>query len=448
MLSKLKFLKFFRVSAPAEKPYSAPDAKKRFSLIRWEVFAAATIGYGIYYVCRLSMAVIRKPIVDSGLFSEKEIGVIGSCMLFAYAIGKLANGFLADRCNSKRFLMTGLFVSAIINLILGFNSNFYVFAILWGVNGWVQSMGAPASVVSLSRWYDDRLRGSFYGFWSSSHNIGEAVSMLVIAAIATGYGWRFGMASAGAVGLITVLLVWLLMRDTPQSQGFLFDEGLTQNNKEKKSPDFNAAQITALKNPAIWIVALSSAFMYVSRYGINGWGIYYLEAEKGYSLTISGSIVGVSAVCGVFGTVLSGVFSDLFFKGSRNIPVLIFGLMNTISLTVFLFVPDCGIWLDYTAMVFFGLAIGALICYLGGLMAVDFAPRNAAGAALGMIGIFSYVGAGIQDILSGALIENYKTVVDGVTHYNFTYVKFFWVGAALISTLLASCAWRAKRHQG
>lgn len=444
MLSKI--INFFKVSAPASKPYGGSDADRKFRLIRWEVFIAATFGYGIYYVCRLSMGVIRKPIVDSGLFTAEEVGAIGSYMLFAYAFGKLANGFLADRCNAKRFLMTGLLVSAAVNLILGFSENFYVFAILWGINGWVQSMGSPASVVSLSRWYDDKSRGSFYGFWSSSHNIGEAVSMFVVAAIATTYGWRFGMIGAGSVGMLTFFMVWALMRDTPQSKGFLLSEASGSSQKEIKSPDFNAAQIAALKNPAIWTIALSSAFMYVSRYGINGWGIYYLEAEKGYSLTLSGSIIGVSAACGVFGTILSGLFSDLFFKGSRNVPVLIFGLMNTISLAVFLFVPGCGVWLDYLAMVFFGLAIGALICYLGGLMAVDFAPRNAAGAALGMIGIFSYVGAGIQDRVSGILIGNNQTLVDGVVHYDFTYVKFFWVGAAFLSTLLAACAWKAKRH--
>lgn len=38
-------------------------------------------------------------------------------------------------------------------------------------------------------------------------------------------------------------------------------------------------------------------------------------------------------------------------------------------------------------------------------MAVDVAPKNAAGAALGIVGIASYLGAGIQDIVSGYLIK-------------------------------------------
>ena len=64
--------------------------------------------YGIYYVCRLSMNIVRKPIVEEGVFSETELGIIGSCLFFVYAVGKLTNGFLADRSNVRRFMSTDL----------------------------------------------------------------------------------------------------------------------------------------------------------------------------------------------------------------------------------------------------------------------------------------------------------------------------------------------------
>ena len=34
-------------------------------------------------------------------------------------------------------------------------------------------------------------------------------------------------------------------------------------------------QKEVLKNPAVWMLALSSAFMYISRYAVNSWGIFY-----------------------------------------------------------------------------------------------------------------------------------------------------------------------------
>ena len=85
-------------------------------------------------------------------------------------------------------------------------------------------------------------------------------------------------------------------------------------------------------------------------------------------------IISISSVFGIVGTMFSGVISDRFFGGRRNIPALIFGLMNVFALCLFLLVPGVHFWMDALAMILFGLGIGVLICFLGGLMAVDIAP--------------------------------------------------------------------------
>lgn len=128
-------------------------------------------------------------------------------------------------------------------------------------------------------------------------------------------------------------------------------------------------------------------------------------------------------------------------------PALLFGLLNVSALCLFLLVPGVHLWLDVLAMIMFGLGIGVLLCFLGGLMAVDIAPRNASGAALGVVGIASYIGAGLQDVMSGLLIEGNKTVVDGVEVYDFTYINWFWIGAAVFSVLLALLVWKTKRTE-
>ena len=440
-------LNFYRISAPAIGGKTDSERSSRFKRIRWATFLSATTGYGIYYVCRLSMNVVRKPIVEEGIFTETQLGIIGSCLLFVYALGKLTNGFLADRSNVRRFMSTGLLCSALINLCLGFTSSFYAFAILWGLNGWFQSMGAASGVVSLTRWYSSKERGTFYGFWSASHNLGEALTFISIALLVSQMGWRYGMIGAGCIGIAGFIMMLAFMRDTPQSQGFLLNKDTHSNAKPSsatQTEDFNRAQKAVLKNPAIWILALSSAFMYISRYAVNSWGVFYLETQKGYSTLDASFIISISSVCGIIGTVFSGIISDKLCKGSRNMPALIFGLMNVTALCLFLLIPGTHFWIDAVAMVLFGLGIGVLICFLGGLMAVDIAPRNASGAALGVVGVASYIGAGLQDVMSGILIEGHKTVSNGVTTYDFTYINWFWIGAALLSVLLALLVWNAK----
>lgn len=426
-----------------------PEDRRRLKRLQWSTFLAATLGYGIYYVCRLSLNVVKKPIVDGGVFSETELGIIGAVLFFTYAVGKFTNGFLADRSNINRFMSTGLLVTALVNLCLGFVHSFILFAVLWGISGWFQSMGAASCVVGLSRWFTDKERGSFYGFWSASHNIGEAMTFIIVASIVSALGWRYGFLGAGLVGLIGALIVWRFFHDTPQSKGLpaVNAPAAKKAVDSVETDEFNRAQKSVLRNPAIWILAFSSAFMYISRYAVNSWGVFYLQAEKGYSTLDASFIISISSVCGIVGTMFSGVISDRFFCGRRNIPALIFGLMNVFSLCLFLLVPGVHFWLDALSMILFGLGIGVLICFLGGLMAVDIAPRNASGAALGVVGIASYIGAGLQDVMSGVLIEGNKRFVNGVEVYDFTYINWFWIGAALLSVLLALLVWNASSKE-
>lgn len=440
-------LNFYKVSKARPCSFASPEEqRKRMTYYKWSTFLSATLGYGMYYVCRLSLNVVKKPIVEEGVFSETELGIIGSVLFFTYAIGKFTNGFLADRSNINRFMSTGLLVTALVNLCLGFVNSFILFAVLWGISGWFQSMGAASCVVGLSRWFDDKERGSFYGFWSASHNIGEALTFIIVASVVSAWGWRYGFWGAGIVGIVGALVIWQFFHDNPQGKGL----PPVNRPKEKKvmteteTADYNKAQKQVLLMPAIWILALSSAFMYISRYAVNSWGVFYLEAQKGYGTLDASFIISINSVCGIVGTVLSGFVSDKLFGGKRNTPALIFGLLNVAALCLFLLVPGTHLWVDALAMVLFGLSIGVLLCFLGGLMAVDIAPRNASGAALGVVGIASYVGAGVQDVMSGVLIEGHKSVVNGVEVYDFTAINWFWIGAAVLSVLCALMVWNAK----
>ncbi len=419
------------------------DKTKNYNSQKWGVFIAATLGYGLYYVCRLSLNVVKKPIVDAGYLSETDLGIIGSALFFSYAAGKFINGFLADRVNVRNFMAGGLLVATIVNALLGFAVPFWAFVALWALNGWFQSVGGPCSVISLNRWFPEKQRGTVYGFWSASHNIGEAATYILTAFVVTNLGWRYGFWSAACLGALGVVVIFLFLKPRPNNATI---NSLNENSADEKA-SVGKKQLEVLKNPLIWLLALSSAFMYICRYAINSWGVYYLEAEKGYTILEASSLISISAVCGVVGTIFSGLISDKFFGGKRYTPACIFSLMNAIALLLLLFAPHSFI-LDVTCMILFGVSIGVLICFLGGLMATDLAPKEATGAALGTIGIASYIGAGIQDILSGYLIESQKTVVNGVNIYDFSLIRIFWIMAAGVSLLLLTIIWFKTKNKG
>ena len=169
-----------------------PDVDRRYARARMRQVGAMLFVYAIFYVCRLAFSASKKGMIEQGAYTPAEIGYIGSAMLFAYAIGKIVNGFVADRVNVKKYIMFGLFVSALANLLVGFHLPALMLAVVWFVNGFAQASGAPCCVVALSRWWPKARRGTYYGIWSCSNNLGEVLAYVVSAGIVVWVGKAYG----------------------------------------------------------------------------------------------------------------------------------------------------------------------------------------------------------------------------------------------------------------
>ncbi len=417
---------------------------------RFRIMLAITIGYGLVYTCRLALSMVKKPLIDNGIFSPVELGLIGSALFYTYAFGKLTNGFLADHMNLKVFFAFGVLVSALLNIGMGFSTVLWASVLLWGLNGWFQGFGAPTGAVALANWFSNRERGRMYGIWSTAHAIGEGLTFVGVAGLVTLWGWRAGFWGPGVMCIIVAAGLYLLMQDRPPTLGLpriadwkndyvSSDEG----RKDKQESTWDA-QRTILKIPAIWVLALASASIYVTRYAINSWGVLYLQEAKGYTLMQAGGAISVNTVAGILGAVAFGFTSDKLFNARRPPTNVIFAAMEIIGLLMVFFGPPGKPLFMTVAFFIYGFGLTGLVTSLGGLFALDIAPKRAAGAAMGFIGVFSYIGAALQDQISGHLIERGVTLVDGVRHYDFTNVIWFWVGSSLLSLVLATSLWRVR----
>ena len=448
---------FYRISKPSADKVEPDKVDQTYISLRRRTFWGATIAYSLYYVCRMSLSVVKQPLIDEGVLTAGELGLIGSALLLVYAVGKFMNGFIADYCNVRRFMATGLLISTLVNLLMGVFGLlqgpaglpsvliFVSFAVLWGVNGWAQSMGSPPGVISLSRWFPQSKRGTYYSMFSSSPYIGEFLSFIITGFVVGALGWEYGFLVASMAGLVGFLIILLLVSDTPESKGLPPVQTLSgeQVTKQDKMPT-KELQKMIVRHPGIWVIALSSAFIYITKYAIAGWGVLFLQKARGFSLEDATQVIAFSAAFGVLGTVLAGWLSDKVFRSDRVKPALLSGVLSLASLGLFLFVGG-GFVLNIFYVSLFSLSVGVLYCIVAGLMAVDIVPRKATGAALGVVGISSYVAAGLQDITSGYLIQGFMTEVEGADVYDFGPVSWFWMTAALISFVLPVLNWKKMK---
>lgn len=440
-------LSYFTPGREVAPRTDAGEVDSLYRRYRFQVMLAITLGYGVSYTGRLAMGVVKQPLIDSGVFTAAELGTIGSALFYTYAFGKLFSGVLADHLHVGRVMAAAFIGSALMNLAMGASTGVVAASVIWGLNGLFQSFGAPACVVALTAWFSNRERGQMYGVWSTAHSIGEGLTYVLIGGVVAAWGWRAGFFAPTLILLAAAAGVLLWVRGAPRTLGlpavadWRDDHATAAKAKADASLTVLASQVNVLKRPSVWILAGSSALAYVSRYAVSSWGVLYLQEARGYSLPEAGGLLGISTIAGIGGSVVYGYLSDKVFGARRPPANLLFGLAEIAGLLLIFYGP-ANVWVLGAGMVLFGLGMTGLVTALGGLFATDICSKKAAGAVMGMIGVFSYLGAAIQEQVSGALIQHGTTMAGTDRHYDFGPAILFWIGASVVSLLLASTLWR------
>lgn len=461
-----KFLEYFHTRPDAPRLSDNPaEIRRIYEWKRWSVFTSAMLGYAMFYSCRLNFSVAKKEMLECNLLTTSQMGTLGMVMMVVYSVGKLTNGFLADHCHVGRFMSMALLLSAAMNVFLGLtgfvnlaalaegaelgkwlaaNAFFIVFLIGWSINGWMQSVGSAPSIVALSQWFSKSERGVLYGIWGTSHPFGTCITLFFTTFLVVHFGWQWAFVGPGFACVIAAVAMFFMLADRPQTYGL---PPVTEYKNEPPEPVSQQKASTAelqwevIKNPGVWILALASGFLYIGRYGIESWGPLYLEAGKFYSKVDMAKIFSASPFAHVFGCATAGIVSDRLFHSNRNIPAFILGVVEVASLLALYWIPP-GYWLlDAIALAFFGFAMGGLLTYLGGLMPIELVSRRAAGAAIGIVGVVSYVFAGLQEKISGNLLDLSKITFNDKTTYSFHLVFTVYIVALSLSFVLASSLW-------
>lgn len=447
-----KILSWFLTGEPPKEKITDPETqRKMFAKARLQGVTAMIIGYGMYYVVRMTLGVVKKPMIDEAGFTAQQLGMIGAGMLIAIAFGKCFNGFIADRCNVKKIVPIGLLGAAVVNIVLGFTPYFYAFLLLWFINGWFQSMGSAPCIVSLTQWFPKREVATQYGVFSIAHYIGEGATFILTAMLVVHFGWQSAFLIPGLICLFLAFIMYKFMYDRPQAYGLPSANefaGEVEEIVKDKNKSTKEAQLEVIKNPYIWLIAFSATFLGIARYSMNSWGVLFLQEYKAYSLVAAGGVMSVTPIMGGIGSFLSGFISDKIFKSNHSLTTIFFGLVMLAGITGVCFVPPGNPMLDTLAVATFGFGLGVILCFIGGMLAVDLCSQKAAGAAMGTVGLLSYGGAAAQDFINGFMMHAARTVVNGKVVYNFDNIMIFWIGSvAMMVLLIIPTLWAKKKKK-
>lgn len=396
------------------------------------------IGYAAFYFCRRNIPLALPAMAAEFGRSKAQLGLIESAGQFAYGVGKFANGVLADRTSPRYFMALGLLLTALTNVAFGLNSSLFALVLIWGLNGWFQSMGFPPGARLLSHWFSPSEHGWIWGVYGCSHQVGTAIT-----SIAAGYlvffGWRYTFfAPAAAAALVSVLLYYRL-RDVPSSMGLPPVESYRKDVTDARKLIALEGPLTArdallryvLNDKLMWFVAFGNFFLYVGRYGVSTWLPTFLSEERGMSVAAAGWLSAVFEAGGVLGMLGAGWTSDKLF-GARRGPIMAL-FMFGLSLAMFAF------WrADSVPRYVLALGVCGFLVYgplmLVSVAAVGFAGKKAAATAAGFCGFWGYMGATVSGAGVGRIVDlaGWRT--------GFAVL----IGSCLLSSFFFALTWNVK----
>ena len=303
--------------APHQPRLPQAEIDRRYPRCRWQIFESAFLAYATYYLVRNNFAPVSKEIGAALLYDKVMIGNILAGTAIAYGIGKLVMGYFADRSDARKYIATGMFLTACCNFLFSGTTSYHSQMVLWTLNGFVQGMGYGPCARGLSHWYSVKERGTIFGVWNTAHCIGGGVAGYLAAACAQYWGWRSAFYVPGAIALLCSIYLFWRMRDTPQSEGLPpveeYKHDWPPEEKERHEKELTFREIFLqyiLPNKMLWLLAFANIFVYIARYAMVDWGPTYLKEVKGASLLGGGLSTLVIEFSGAAGMIVMGWFSD------------------------------------------------------------------------------------------------------------------------------------------
>ncbi|MGV3529639.1 MAG: glycerol-3-phosphate transporter [Flavisolibacter sp.] len=413
-MSVVQFLKPARHKEPLPEKQVDPHYRR----LRLQVFIGIFIGYAGYYLVRKNFSMVMPDLIAQG-YTKGQLGIALSAISIAYGISKFIMGTVSDRSNARVFLTLGLVLSAATMITMGLlpvltGSVAIMFIILF-INGWFQGMGWPPCGRVMVHWFSVRERGTKMSIWNVAHNIGGGLmAPLAILGFSVFGIWQAKMIFPSVVAIGVAIIVYLLVRDTPQSCGLppieRYKGSARHDYDETHEKELTTKQILldyVLVNKLIWYIALANAFIYLVRYGVLDWAPTYLKEAKGFSLNETGLAYFLYEWAGIPGTLLCGWLSDKVFKGRRAPATIIYMVLVSIAVVVYWKNPPGNPFIDNVALVAIGFLIYGPVMLIG-VHALDLVPKKAAGTAAGLTGLFGYLGGALfANVAMGFVVDAY-----------------------------------------
>lgn len=390
--------------------------------------------YASYYMCRYNFRFATPGMVAEFGFSKTQISDMLAIWSIAYGTGQLVNGLLCDRIGGKRSMLIGAFGTIAINLYFGFASfagSFATFSLIWLINGWFQSFGAPGMVKINAAWFHRTERGTFAGIFGFMIQMGQVaisrLAPLILAGFVIGTyvvadgSWRWLFRIPPLFTAACAIFMAFAAKQTPDEAGFPGVVEDEHDNSAGVTVSLAESFKTIFTHPLVWFYAAAYACTGAVRSSSDQLAILYFQEQLGMNMktdiprAVTNTLMAMPMVA-VAGSLLSGWVSDKFFKGHRSpvamtlyfIEAAVIAIAAAIILSGVVGPTKQGVIIGCLILVAIAFTANSTHSIVGAAAPMDIGGKKMAGFATGVIDSFQYYGGAISLAITGRVLDATK----------------------------------------
>lgn len=442
------------MNPPAANAPSNHSYPKGFRARRGLNWGALGLMYAAYYMCRYNFRFATPGMKEEFGFTTTQISDLLAIWSLTYGTGQLVNGLITDRIGGKRSMQIGAFGTIVINVLMGvlpllvvggalastaqfvfrvdsIDPAFIAIAVVWLVNGWFQSFGAPGMIKINAAWFQRMERGTFAGIFGFMIQLGQVASSklspIILNGISVGFlviapgAWRWLFIIPPLVTLVMAIFMSFAAKQTPDEAGYpgvIVDEldnsaGVTVTLRESFKAIFT--------HPLVWFYACAYACTGAVRTSSDQLAILYfqdqlhMDMKTNIPATVAWTLA-IMPMAAVAGSLASGWVSDRFCKGYRS-PVAMFlyfleavviGFAAMLLMKGLVGPTPAGILTGCGILIMISLTANSTHSIVGAAAPMDIGGKKMAGFAAGVIDSFQYYGGAISLFLTGRVLDATK----------------------------------------
>ena len=297
------------------------------------------------------------------------LGLVTSSFILGVGLFQVPAGILAAKYSANRVAVFGILLASSCVFLTGLSDSIVQIAVLRFIVGVGMACFFGPSVVLISEYLGKRSEGLGIGLINSAHAIGGILGIFAWVVLAQLTGWRISLVSAGALGLVTglILIISLSQRKSKLKlrdggvvgQGALAPDRVSKSTRAGLGITLSGLSHTIF-NRTLIILGLTLLSFQAGSSIVLTFIVFYLGGYLKVDLTIAGLIGSLNLVIALF---FSPIFGRLYDRTKKTKKILLISGLAAAAGVLGMAVPSIYIIIPAMTLAAIFLSAGFVIVY-------------------------------------------------------------------------------------